>query len=61
LLLDSGMVRCVFVGVFDGRPADYLFLLIFNWLCLVVSFLSAVDLYCLCILLMLLLLLTMQW
>lgn len=23
-------------GVFDGRPADYLFLLIFNWLCLVI-------------------------
>lgn len=23
-------------GVFDGKPADYLFLLIFNWLCLVI-------------------------
>jgi len=23
-------------GVFDGRPADYLFMLMFNWLCLVV-------------------------
>jgi derlin-1 len=22
-------------GVFDGRPADYLFLLLFNWICLV--------------------------
>jgi len=22
-------------GVFDGRPADYLFMLVFNWLCLV--------------------------
>lgn len=23
-------------GVFDGKPADYLFLLIFNWICLVI-------------------------
>lgn len=23
-------------GVFDGRPADYLFLLIFNWICLII-------------------------
>lgn len=23
-------------GVFDGRPADYLFLLIFNWICLLI-------------------------
>lgn len=28
----------IFSGVFDGRPADYLFMLIFNWLCLVVCF-----------------------
>jgi hypothetical protein len=30
--------NCFMSGVFDGRPADYLFLLIFNWICLVVSF-----------------------
>ncbi|KAK7505872.1 hypothetical protein BaRGS_00003143 [Batillaria attramentaria] len=23
-------------GVFDGRPADYLFMLLFNWICLVI-------------------------
>lgn len=23
-------------GIFDGRPADYMFMLIFNWLCLVI-------------------------
>ncbi|XP_064598969.1 derlin-1-like [Liolophura sinensis] len=23
-------------GVFDGRPADYMFMMIFNWLCLVI-------------------------
>jgi len=34
-----------FEGVFDGRPADYLFLLIFNWICLVVSLLSISDLF----------------
>ena len=32
-------VRFVFVlGAFDGRPADYLFMLLFNWICIVVSF-----------------------
>ncbi|XP_053402083.1 derlin-1-like [Mercenaria mercenaria] len=25
-------------GIFDGRPAEYVFMLLFNWLCLVVSF-----------------------
>lgn len=25
-------------GLFDGRPADYVFMLIFNWICVVVSF-----------------------
>lgn len=25
-------------GPFDGRPADYVFLLLFNWICIVVSF-----------------------
>ncbi|XP_063087221.1 derlin-1 isoform X1 [Cavia porcellus] len=25
-------------GAFDGRPADYLFMLLFNWICIVVSF-----------------------
>jgi len=34
-----------FQGVFDGRPADYLFLLIFNWICLVVSLLSRCELF----------------
>ncbi|XP_063307165.1 derlin-1 [Pelobates fuscus] len=24
-------------GVFDGRPADYLFMLLFNWICIVIS------------------------
>ncbi|XP_034031299.1 derlin-1-like [Thalassophryne amazonica] len=24
-------------GVFEGRPADYIFMLFFNWLCIVVS------------------------
>uniref|UniRef100_A0A672SDG3 Derlin n=1 Tax=Sinocyclocheilus grahami TaxID=75366 RepID=A0A672SDG3_SINGR len=27
-------------GAFDGRPADYMFMLLFNWICIVVSFLS---------------------
>jgi len=31
-------------GIFDGRPADYLFMLIFNWLCLVIIALFA-DIY----------------
>lgn len=26
----------IIVGLFAGKPADYLFLLMFNWLCLVV-------------------------
>jgi hypothetical protein len=30
----------VILGQFIGRPADYLFLLIFNWFCIVVSILS---------------------
>ena len=30
---------CLIAGIFDGRPADYVFMLFFNWLCLVVSFL----------------------
>ncbi len=30
-------------GVFDGRPADYLFMLIFNWLCLLVSLHSNLE------------------
>lgn len=25
-------------GVFDTRPADYVFMLLFNWICIVVSF-----------------------
>ncbi|KAG8133921.1 hypothetical protein E2320_011666 [Naja naja] len=25
-------------GAFDGRPADYMFMLLFNWICIVVSF-----------------------
>lgn len=25
-------------GSFDGRPADYIFMLLFNWICIVVSF-----------------------
>ncbi|CAG12857.1 unnamed protein product [Tetraodon nigroviridis] len=25
-------------GRFDGRPADYVFMLLFNWICIVVSF-----------------------
>lgn len=29
----------VITGIFDGKPAEMAFLLIFNWLCLVVSFL----------------------
>jgi len=29
-------VLCVFVGLFAGKPADYLFLVIFNWLALIV-------------------------
>lgn len=29
-----------FTGAFDGRTADYLFMLLFNWICIVVSFLS---------------------
>ncbi|KAM7420307.1 hypothetical protein PAMA_014832 [Pampus argenteus] len=24
-------------GVFDGRPADYIFMLLFNWLCIVIT------------------------
>lgn len=28
----------LFPGAFDGRPADYLFMLLFNWICIVVSF-----------------------
>lgn len=28
-------------GIFDGRPADYLFMLIFNWACLVIIALFA--------------------
>lgn len=24
-------------GVFDGRPADYLFMLLFNWICIVIT------------------------
>lgn len=27
-----------FPGAFDGRPADYIFMLLFNWICIVVSF-----------------------
>ncbi|XP_049763437.1 derlin-1 [Schistocerca cancellata] len=28
-------------GIFDGRPADYLFLLLFNWICIVIVALMA--------------------
>jgi len=31
-------------GIFDGRPADYLFMLIFNWICVVIIALFA-DIY----------------
>jgi len=38
-------VLSLFSGVFDGKPADYLFLLIFNWICLVVSLYSRSELF----------------
>ncbi|KAF1426291.1 Derlin-1, partial [Spheniscus mendiculus] len=25
----------LFTGAFDGRPADYMFMLLFNWICIV--------------------------
>lgn len=28
----------LFLGVFDSRPADYVFMLLFNWICVLVSF-----------------------
>jgi len=31
----------MFTGIFDGKPAEYLFMLLFNWLSLVVSFHTA--------------------
>lgn len=27
----------LFPGAFDGRPADYLFMLLFNWICIVIT------------------------
>ncbi|NWY31418.1 DERL1 protein, partial [Pheucticus melanocephalus] len=27
----------LFSGAFDGRPADYMFMLLFNWICIVIT------------------------
>ena len=35
--VDLTVLISSFAGIFDGRPADYLFMLLFNWICLTVS------------------------
>lgn len=37
-VLNPDVCFVFFLGAFDGRPADYLFMLLFNWICIVVSF-----------------------
>lgn len=37
-LADFFLALVLPAGVFDTRPADYVFMLLFNWICIVVSF-----------------------